>query len=88
MSPFCSEKHTEFSEENSQYNSKVYSPWNTEEESSDSLLGNFAHIFSEVRYDVSCIRLAPQKAVLTSELPMSFTLIVFHPKVTKKLRLR
>ncbi|GFS85911.1 retrovirus-related Pol polyprotein from transposon 17.6 [Nephila pilipes] len=58
LSPSSSGKCTVSMEENSQCNS-------------DSLLGNFTHIFSEDSYDVGCIRLEPQKVVLTSELAVS-----------------
>lgn len=44
---------------------------NVGEEALNTLLCKFQNIFSEDKYDVGCIRLEPQKVVLTSELPIS-----------------
>ncbi|GFT71333.1 hypothetical protein NPIL_193491 [Nephila pilipes] len=71
------EKSTVSVELNPQCNSNAFSPWNTEANVLDSLLGNFSHIFSEDRYDVSCVKLEPEKVVLTSELP-----VFLHPYCT------
>ncbi|GFT49543.1 hypothetical protein NPIL_261881 [Nephila pilipes] len=88
LSLSSSEKSTVSVEKNSQRNSKAFSPWNTEAESLDSLLGNF-HIFfqrSIVKWVVLDSSLKRLHTLLNFHCP--YFHIVLHLRITKKLSLR
>lgn len=70
---------------NPTFSAEEFPPQKNGEGELNVLLSRFTHIFSEDKYDIGCIRLQPQKVVLTSELPIALRPYRAPPQDNKEI---